>query len=250
MCELIYNIYNITIWSCPQNIICTNNIINNQTYINNLTYTTSPINQTINNQTYSPSPFDSPSPIDPGNTNQSINNQTYQTYSPSPFDSPSPIDPGNTNQSINNQTYSPSPFDSPSPIDPGNTNQSINNQTYSPSPKQMETITTPKPRIITRLRHINVTIVNQTNRTVYLNRPANYCEPDLRWLHLLWIIPFISIVVAYIFFKRRLTPKIKNIFVAKNNKYMKRSLSWPRISDKSPINHRYKSEPAFDSIVL
>ena len=114
----------------------------------------------------------------------------------------------------------------------------------------METITTPKPRIITRLRHINVTIVNQTNRTVYLNRPANYCEPDLRWLHLLWIIPFISIVVAYIFFKRRLTPKIKNIFVAKNNKYMKRSLSWPRISDKSPINHRYKSEPAFDSIVL
>ena len=225
MCELIYNIYNITIWSCPQNIICTNNIINNQTYINNLTYTTSPINQTINNQTYSPSPFDSPSPIDPGNTNQSINNQTYQTYSPSPFDSPSPIDPGNTNQSINNQTY-------------------------SPSPKQMETITTPKPRIITRLRHINVTIVNQTNRTVYLNRPANYCEPDLRWLHLLWIIPFISIVVAYIFFKRRLTPKIKNIFVAKNNKYMKRSLSWPRISDKSPINHRYKSEPAFDSIVL
>ena len=141
--------------------------------------------------------------------------------SPSPVLSPSP--------SI--LPISPSPVLSPSPVSP-----------ISPvSPVALS-------NNHSNLRHS----YNTTNNTEASINVGCLCQPELQWLHVLWIVPFSLLIVCCFWLKRRGVGKIKNLFVPKPGSYLTRSRSWPQISAaaSSPIQNRARSEPIFDSIVI
>ena len=205
MCTPIYYIHNVTLWTCPEKIICPTSVPakSNQTNVsvnvsNNQSQTT-PNNQTNVTQ-----------------NNQTNANQTNAT----------------TNVTQNNQT-----------------NTTVRPSTRYTTPAPREPVIAPSPSTVYKpnLRHKDVSNYsgNATNNC--------YCEERLDYLHVFWAVPLFCLFVCCFWYRRRGSHKIKNFYVAYKTRKLRRSKSWPSMSQptqRSPIDNRSQSEPAFDSIVL
>ena len=219
-CVPIYNIHNVTLWSCPINkhVILAEQVA-------------SPVNNTPSSsfrgpapsRLYAPSPSSGPSP----NVNTSPSSNLRPSPSPNVNTSPSP-----------NLRSSPSPNlrSSPSP-----------NLRSSPSPN-VNTSPSPPTKVICQVVQINNTnhSLENTNDSV-----ACTCPSHLEWLSLLAIIPLICICACLWVKKRRAGLRIG--YLPKITRRMRRSRSWPQLPTNltnSPIDNRSRSEPVFDSIVL
>ena len=214
MCTPIYHIHNVTLWSCPITSSCP--IVDDSVINLSPTNSTNSTNSTTTNSTTANS------------TNSTTANSTNSTTINS------------TNSTIatiqqHNPTPSPDPTPSPNP---------------APNP-------TPSPS--SSLLLFWSTTDNNTNNTFFLRHGNNktnntsvcVCNHDLRWLHILWVIPLILVICCCYWVKRRGTTRIKNLFMPRVSKYLKRSRSWPEISVRdSPIENRARSEPLFDTIVF
>ena len=215
MCTPIYYIHNVTLWSCPEKILCPLPVTINQTEnehanistnVSN-TSTVPSINQTLHNRTIV--------------VNQTVTSNT----------TPSPTTPSTTTPSST----------TPSPTTPTATTPSTTTPSSTTPTDTTPTDTTPST---TNLRH------NSSNNTGGLPIEC-YCAQNLDYLHVFWAIPTMALLLCYIWFRRRTHYKIQNLFTAYRSRTLRRSRSWPEmIQKKSPINNRAQSEPAFDSIVI
>ena len=212
-CVPIYNIHNVTLWSCPigRTVILAEQVA-------------SPVNNT-------PSSFGGPSPSRLSGPSPS------RLSAPSPSSGPSP-----------NVKSSPSPrLSSPSP----NLRSSPPNLRSSPSPN-VNTSPSPNlrssPKVICQVVQINST--NHSRKNTNDSVPCT-CPSHLEWLSLLAIIPLICICACLWVKKRRTGLRIG--YHPKITRRMRRSRSWPQLPTNltnSPIDNRSRSEPVFDSIVL
>ena len=219
-CVPIYNIHNVTLWSCPinRNVILAPEIA-------------SPVNNT-------PSSFGAPSP-------SMLATPSFNPSGPSPSILASPSSNPSEEPSPNLQlSPSPSRRTSPSP-----------NLRSSPSPNVNTSPSSnlrsgPPPKVICHVVQINNTnhSLNNTNDSL----PCT-CPSHLEWLSLLAIIPLFCICACLWVKKRRAGLRIGNIYIPKITRRMRRSRSWPQLPTNltnSPIDNRSRSEPVFDSIVL
>jgi hypothetical protein len=215
MCTPIYYIHNVTLWTCPEKIICPTSVPakNNQTNVN--VSKNNQTNATLNNQTNAT--LNNQTNATPNNqTNTTLNNQTNATLN------------NQTNATLNNQT-----------------NATVRPSTRYTTPASIEPVNTPSPVYKPNLRHKDVSNYsgNATNDC--------YCEQRLDYLHVFWAVPLFCLFVCCFWYRRRGSHKINNFYVAYKTRKLRRSKSWPTISSRrSPIDTRSQSEPAFDSIVL
>jgi len=216
-CVPIYNIHNVTLWSCPINkhVILAEQVA-------------SPVNNT-------PSSFGGPSPS--------------RLSAPSPSSGPSP----NVNTSpSSNLRSSPSPNVNTSPSSNLRSSPSPNLRS-SPSPNVNTSPSSnlrsgPPPKVICQVVQINNTNHSSENTN---DSVACTCPSHLEWLSLLAIIPLICICACLWVKKRRTGLRIG--YLPKITRRMRRSRSWPQLPTNltnSPIDNRSRSEPVFDSIVL
>ena len=214
-CVPIYNIHNVTLWSCP---IGRTVILAGQVPVNN---TPSSFGGPSPSRLSVPSPSSGPSP----NVNTSPSSNLRSSPSPNVNTSPS-----------SNLRPSPSPNLRSSPSPNVNTSPSSN---LRPSPP---------PKVICQVVQINNTNHSSENATESV---ACTCPSHLEWLSLLAIIPLICICACLWVKKRRTGLRIG--YIPKITRRMRRSRSWPQLPTNltnSPIDNRSRSEPVFDSIVL
>ena len=87
--------------------------------------------------------------------------------------------------------------------------------------------------------------INETRKD-NISITTNDCICDLHqlaWLHTLWVLPFMSIVVLLVFFNRKKRHKISNIFIPNKNRKLIRSESWPQLQSIVPKPIVPASEP-------
>lgn len=225
MCTPILYIYNVTLWSCPKKIICPNS--------NDQNSDTPNISVNISN---SPSPgiF---------NLNISVNNSNVSSPGPS-YNYPSP-------------EPSPGPSPGPSRIVDGYSPSSSHKQTTTSKPFTTTTSgpvnTSPSWHYKPNLRH-NTTTNSSTNYTgLPMDNNNCHCSEQLEYLHIFWIIPLVCLIVCCCWYRRRGRHKITNLYADYKSRKLRRSKSWPsmtQLAQRSPIDKRSQSEPAFDSIVI
>jgi len=224
MCTPIYYIHNVTLWTCPEKIICPTSVPakSNQTNVS-VDVSNNQTNATPNNQTN----------VTPNNqTNATPNNQTNVT-------------PNNqTNVTPNNQTNATK---NGRPNNQTNTTARPSTRYTTSAPR--EPVIAPSPSTVYKpnLRHKDVSNYsgNATNNC--------YCEERLDYLHVFWAVPLFCLFACCFWYRRRGSHKINNFYVAYKTRKLRRSKSWPSMSQqtqRSPIDNRSQSEPAFDSIVL
>ena len=237
MCTPIFYIHNITLWSCPEKIICPNSNDQNSDVPN--------ISVNISN---SPSPGRLYINISVNNSNVSSPGSSYYYPSPVPryyYPSPRP-----------SYIYpSPGPsynYPSPGPsIIVGTTPSSSRKRTTTTTAKP--TTTAPSWHYKPNLRH-NSTTNSSTNYTgLPMDNNKCHCSERLDYLHIFWIIPLCCLIACCCWYRRRGRHKITNLYVAYKSRKLRRSKSWPsmtQLTQRSPIDKRSQSEPAFDSIVI
>ena len=216
-CVSIYNIHNVTLWSCPigRTVILAEQVV-------------SPVNNT-------PSSFLGPSPSRLSGPSPSSGPSPNVNTSPSSNLRPSPSSNVNTSPSSNLRS-SPSPNLRSSPSPNVNTSPSSN---LRPGPP---------PKVICQVVQINTTNHSMKNAT---DSVACTCPSHLEWLSLLAIIPLVCICACLWVKKRRTGLRIG--YLPKITRRIRRSRSWPQLPTNltnSPIDNRSRSEPVFDSIVL
>ena len=237
MCTAIYNIHNITLWSCPITITCPEetNTTPVQYILENLTHVK--INATYPNTTY-------PNTTYPNTTYATYPNTTYAT-------NPNATNPNATYATNPNATNVNATNDNATNVNTTNDNAVNIGEMHDDG----EAPAAPSPSTTYLRRKISPSfsphnISNTSN--VY---PCQCSLDILHILHILWAIPLLIIMYRWIRRKCGRNGKIRNLFIPVSTKYLKRSHSWPKISQTrlSPvksIDSRAASEPSFDTIVF
>ena len=225
MCEPIYVIQNITLWSCPINMACTitpsqkiNFTIQNVSRIKtSLNSSTLVFNYTLNqNKTLA------------ANQNKTLalnQNKTLALNASNIGNSTSVYVPANVflNKSLPEEPSEVPPDEvPPDDVPPDDV-----------PPDELPSKTYLR-RSINETRKDNISIT------------TNDCICDLHqlaWLHTLWVLPFMSIVVLLVFFNRKKRHKISNIFIPNKNRKLIRSESWPQLQSIVPKPIVPASEP-------
>mgnify|MGYP006140565369 CR=1 FL=1 len=218
MCEPIYVIQNITLWSCPINMACTitpsqkiNFTIQNVSRIKtSLNSSTLVFNYTLNQ-----------------NKTLALNTSVYVPTNVFLNESlPEEVPNQNNTLALNTSVYVP-------------TNVFLNESLpeedeVSPEPPEETPEPTNTQRVIVYLRHSNRSNSSNTNTTNKLNNCV--CDTSQPWLHMFWIFPVL--IVLSIFFLKWRNPKhrISNVFIPQQTKKLTRSQSWPKLSEVRPVN--------------
>jgi hypothetical protein len=222
MCEPIYVIQNITLWSCPINIPCT---INPSQKINFTIQNVSRIKTSLNSSTLV--------------FNYTLNqNKTLALYQ------------NKTLALYQNKTLALNTSNSTIVYVPTNVylNESLPEEPSEVPPSEVPPSEVPPDELPpdelpskTYLRRS----INETRKD-NISITTNDCICDLHqlaWLHTLWVLPFLSIVVLLVFFNRKKRHKISNIFIPNKNRKLIRSESWPQLQSIVPKPIVPASEP-------
>jgi len=233
MCEPIYVIQNITLWSCPINMACTitpsqkiNFTIQNVSRIKtSLNSSTLVFNYTLNqNKTLAANQNKTLA----ANQNKTLalnQNKTLALNASNIGNSTSVYVPANVflNKSLPEEPSEVPPDEvPPDDVPPDDV-----------PPDELPSKTYLR-RSINETRKDNISIT------------TNDCICDLHqlaWLHTLWVLPFMSIVVLLVFFNRKKRHKISNIFIPNKNRKLIRSESWPQLQSIVPKPIVPASEP-------
>lgn len=227
MCEPIYVIQNITLWSCPTLISCTvqpgsnNNLVINGTLKRNSTLR---VNNTLTLEKISNLTFALNTSRNYSNVilNDTLSQNDNTSYIPT-------LHANRTAYGFNKtlpEEEIPKEEIPKEEIPPGDV--------VPPEP--------PMPETTGYLRHgLNKTHANHTSNT------TNHCVCDtstLLWLHMLWALPLLLLILLILFrFSRKKRHKILNIFIPQKKNKITRSSSWPQIVPKKELNIVPASEP-------
>ena len=237
MCTPIYNVYNITLWSCPIKTVCpqTQHHTNTHTLENQTNHTNTHENRTnytdrhaFENRTNHTNAIN----IANSSTIDILNQTSYENVSIH----------NNTNHTVYNRSHlryictqlflenAPKYISSP-----------------SPSSSREIRMLAPSPRHYLRAEPL----YNHSNHT---NSSGSLGEvqpgENLEWLHVLWALPVILGIIYMYKYRQKMRLRIVGMFIPKE-RYIQRSRSWPELAQaNSPIDTRSRSEPNFDTVVF
>ena len=187
MCEPIYQLEGITLWTCPTVFRCHSVFNLTDIYRNNSNNT--PITEAIS----------------PNHTQVQNESSLYRREAP-------------TSNSTTNSTTNPT------------TNQSDPTDPILPKPS------TPSPIY---LRH---NIYNNSNTS--LGNTTCLCDlSQLAWLHSLWVVPVLFVILLVLIRKYRRPQQIKNIYIPRVTTGLTRSRSWPQMREAEPVHIVPASDP-------
>ena len=215
MCEPIYQLEGITLWTCPTVIRCHSVFNLTDIYRNNsnntpITEAISPNHTQVQNES---SLYRREAPTSNSTTNSTTNPTTNSTTNPT------------TNSTTNSTTYSTTN----STTNP-TTNQSDPTDPILPKPS------TPSPIY---LRH---NIYNNSNTS--LGNTTCLCDlSQLAWLHSLWVVPVLFVILLVLIRKYRRPQQIKNIYIPRVTTGLTRSRSWPQMREAEPVHIVPASDP-------
>ena len=221
MCTPIYNVYNITLWSCPIKTTCpqTQNKLNPRMKPNHTD------RHAFENRTNHTNAIN----IANSSTIDILNQTSYENVTIH----------NNTNHTVYNRSHlryictqlflenAPKCISSPSP------SSSREIWMLAPSPRHYLRAEPP-------YNHSN-----HTNASGLLGD----VQP-LDWLHVLWAAPVILGIIYMYKYRQKMRLRIVGMFIPKE-RYIQRSRSWPELAQaNSPIDTRSRSEPTFDTVVF
>jgi hypothetical protein len=222
MCEPIYQLEGITLWTCPTLIRCPS--VSNLTDIYRNNSNNTPITEAI-----------SPNHTQVQNESRiSLKTTSNSTRVNSTRVNSTRVNSTRVNSTRINSTLVNSTRINSTLVNSTRVNQSDPTDPIHPLPKP----SIPKPSII-YLRH---NIYNNSNTS--LGNTTCLCDlSQLAWLHSLWVVPVLFVILLVLIRKYRRPQQIRNIYIPRVTTGLTRSRSWPQIRLAETVHIVPASDP-------